>query len=244
MFGRDGGGRRRPPQQKRDALGRAKRGCLLLRACNLVRQTISRLLQGLAAAGERMLSTKAVIAGVPVHVFTLSDSPDRHLLTIVQESLVLLGQISPRHLGRLRSHVRRIRVQNRIDVAGAFEERDSTMILSAEFLMRPDVQPLDVASVLVHETTHARIAAAGIRYTPELTIRIERVCIDQQLTFARLLPEEAGSLLTSRLRDKRDNAESLWSTEAILARQDRALTALDSPKWLRRFLSWLSGRTA
>ncbi|MGH8546916.1 MAG: hypothetical protein ACREX3_25545 [Gammaproteobacteria bacterium] len=54
------------------------------------------------------------------------------------------------------------------------------------------VAPAHVASALVHEATHLRIARFGIPYDPDLRGRIEAICVRAQADFLRkVLPDGA-----------------------------------------------------
>ena len=54
------------------------------------------------------------------------------------------------------------------------------------------------AKVLVHESTHGVVASRGIRYAPELRLRIEKLCVTEENRFLNRLalthPEIAENL--------------------------------------------------
>ena len=60
--------------------------------------------------------------------------------------------------------------------------------LDERFLTSDKTRPDIVASVIVHEATHARLLACGIGYGEDIRARVERVCIARQLAFAAKLP--------------------------------------------------------
>ena len=49
-------------------------------------------------------------------------------------------------------------------------------------------RPELIASVIVHEATHARLMRCGIGYEEELRARVEKVCLRRELAFAAKLP--------------------------------------------------------
>jgi hypothetical protein len=63
------------------------------------------------------------------------------------------------------------------------------------------------ASTLVHEATHGAISGRGIRYSPELRSRIERLCVAEEHRFLDHLAESQPEM-AQRLR--RDFSESDW----------------------------------
>lgn len=93
----------------------------------------------------------------------------------------------------------------RMDVAGGWIwvasagrgewHRDTRLvILDEHYVIDPQTDPREIASTLVHEATHARLHRMGL-VTPERSERIERLCFQRQLAFARRLPLGADELI-------------------------------------------------
>jgi len=75
------------------------------------------------------------------------------------------------------------------------------------------VGSLDLALMIVHEATHARLSRAGFRYLGECRERIERICVAAEIAFAQRVPgseaavEKARALLESEWWNPQNSAE-------------------------------------
>jgi hypothetical protein len=65
----------------------------------------------------------------------------------------------------------------------------------------PSTTSEQIASAIIHETTHARIERHGISYKEELRSRIEAVCVRRELAFAARLPDSGLSQELARKLD-------------------------------------------
>jgi hypothetical protein len=76
----------------------------------------------------------------------------------------------------------------------------------------------------------------GIAYNPRSRVRVERVCIGQELAFLKSLPQSARR---DELIAERDNdyaaAVELWSLAASEKRHRRVATGMGLPGW---FVEW------
>jgi hypothetical protein len=94
-----------------------------------------------------------------------------------------------------------------------------------------------IASTIVHEPTHARLARCGIAYEEKRRVRIESVCIRRQRAFAAKLPrgEEARQDAQERLAAI---SPETYTNHAFAEREDRGavetLRYLGCPEWLIR----------
>ena len=104
----------------------------------------------------------------------------------VGEALAFIGTIDSRRYRRLRADVPRILV---VPVAGAYFSL-ITMTCFLDEACVADRSKAVIASRLVHEATHARLARGGLRYGPRSIERIEALCIREELSFVRLLPRD------------------------------------------------------
>lgn len=100
-----------------------------------------------------------------------------------------------------------------------------------------------IASMLVHEATHARLWRAGVRYEEPLRYRVERACYRQQLNFVRRLPAEAGrdAWVAYQSAELAALSAENYSDAAFLKRRDlarwrhlRDQRARGVPAWLIR----------
>jgi hypothetical protein len=109
--------------------------------------------------------------------------------------------------------------------------------LDERFVLADSTLPEDIAGLIVHEATHARLHRCGIGYEEGLRQRVEEVCVRRELAFANQLPDG---------RRLREFAEQRLATPAALtnvALQERYLEGsievlrhLGYPDWLVRFL--------
>lgn len=87
----------------------------------------------------------------------------------------------------------------------------------------------DLVGTLVHEATHLRLEALGIRYRPALRSRIERLCIREQLEAMRkcqLISEEAAEAVRKAFSGERLSYDS--RADDI----EQSLVANGLPRWL------------
>ncbi|MEZ4588987.1 MAG: hypothetical protein R2909_21660 [Gemmatimonadales bacterium] len=197
--------------------------------------------RGLGASAVRGIwASRTELVGVPIRSFLIEDSRTPMLLDRLRDGLVALRTHGPLYWRWLARHVDHLLVQNHPGVHGAFHAEGPYVLISAEFLGRDTTTPLDVAVLIVHEVTHARIDAAGAEYVPNVAIRVERVCIRHEIAFARSLPDELGAKLLPRIEYRYANADTLWSPTEARRRTEEALAALGSPVWVRRVMRWLS----
>ena len=78
---------------------------------------------------------------------------------------------------------------------GEWHRDTRLVILDKHYVVDPQTDPREIASTLVHEATHARLHRMGLESTPERGERIERLCFQRQLAFARRLPPGADGLI-------------------------------------------------
>lgn len=95
------------------------------------------------------------------------------------------------------------------------------------------VSDVVLASVLVHEAMHLRIAARGIRCEDANQERIERLCVAMQARFLRLTPD-TGEAMAQVLEAKL--AAPWWTPEKHAARMKRLYDDLHFPRWVRKLM--------
>lgn len=93
--------------------------------------------------------------------------------------------------------------------------------------------------MLVHEFTHARIDAWGVKYSGAKRIAVERACVSQEIAFVRDLPAgpERDRLL-EHLATRWKEASEVWSLDAEERRVRAAAKLVGIPQWMMdlRFL--------
>ena len=159
---------------------------------------------------------------------------DRQVIDRVVHALSLIRRHDPIRYRRLLRDLSRIWILV-IPYRGQFQESTSTCQLDQRFVLDEKTPLALIASVSVHEATHARLARVGIDYREELRHRIEQGCIRRQMAFTEMLPgateafDEAKSMLEN-LPDMSDAA----MTEGAFAAEVEAARHVGVPEWLLR----------
>jgi hypothetical protein len=146
----------------------------------------------------------------------------------IERALVLIEKYDERRLTRMRHDIRAIALAKR--GASYFESTVRAVFLDANAFPRASVEA--IAASLIHEATHARLFQAGFRNYATNKERHERICIREELAFARRLPD-AGDLI-QRLETRA--TQPWWNEEGRQARLAAFVDAYGLPNWLYRLL--------
>jgi hypothetical protein len=131
-------------------------------------------------------------------------------------------------------------------MVGQYHPGDRVCELYVGWVQHQDVPPEAVASAIIHEAEHARLLRLGFKYTPELQLRIERMCHRAERIFGKRLPDGAAVITQAEEGMKVDDA--FYDREQRLTRERAALEELaattvlikpvvwfyDARAWLRR----------
>lgn len=157
----------------------------------------------------------------------------------VRRALVLIETTAPHVMRRLRNDVDRILVDGAR--GSAYIRPIRTIRLYGRTLQHFDT--VRAAMTIVHEGTHARIAARGIPYAAGQRGRQERLCVEAEARFVARLP--GGAEIA---RKEMQKLQHRWWCDEALAERDQEerkrlrtllLDRLDDgevPKPLARFL--------
>jgi hypothetical protein len=170
------------------------------------------------------LTTRSEAHGIELRAGLLDAWMEPLFFAKVTRALDLIAERDARRLARIQRDVRVICG----DLAGYSHWYDPLRLM---VLVWPAVFPTrveDVALTIVHEATHARIYRAGIAYDEDARARIEAVCVGQEATFARLLPD--GESLAERELKKLDTP--WWTTSEFQRSQLERARAHEIPEWL------------
>ena len=127
--------------------------------------------------------------------------------------------------------LKRIRITTIFGSAGRFVISTSTCELDERCVLGEYTTTEQVAGVIVHEATHARLHQWGIGYEQELRDRVERVCMRRELAFAAKLPEgESIRRWVEARQERSDYSNAEFSAREIAGARD-ALLRLDAPAW-------------
>jgi hypothetical protein len=139
-------------------------------------------------------------------------------------ALALLRSCDPRRFERMKHGSRRIAIFSTVGSSGEHWTSPWLIVLNSRFVL--ESSPEEIALVLIHEATHARLKKVGIGYDEEIRHRVERVCVNQEKAFAERLgnPEEWLELISRKSLDPQ-----FWSNAAKSARREKAFEDLVMP---------------
>src|SRR5882757_1207548 len=109
----------------------------------------------------------------------------------VESALLLIKQHSPLDYARIIRELERIWVSLSFHGLGEYKHSLKACILDERYVADSATTVEQIASTIVHETTHARLERYGIGYKEELRARIEAICFRRELAFAARLPDSA-----------------------------------------------------
>jgi hypothetical protein len=115
----------------------------------------------------------------------------------LDQALALIAQYVPHRFRRMQRDVRRIVVQ-RFPCRGAFFPAERTILTELTFLVNPSFTPAQIAASIVHEATHARVAASLRGDVVNRRPREERLCREAELEFGLALPDGAAVIERAR----------------------------------------------
>jgi hypothetical protein len=156
------------------------------------------------------------------------------LLDKVDAALLLLTSYDPVRLARIRRDLGCLFIRPAAGNLAEYHRSLRECVLDPEYLAAADTTPALIAGTIVHEATHARLDSLGFGYAPALRARIERLCFEAEIAFARRLPD--GSAVIAMAQRQLAQDPWVWTDEAQRARGIRALAKLGVPRWLLRLL--------
>jgi len=186
------------------------------------------------------LSRRRRIDGLWLGVF--GPKRDDPLLDRVEAALKLIKDHDAVRYRRLLRDFDRIWIRVLPGPRGTFNPRLRTCSLEYRLVGKASVEA--IASTIVHEAAHAQPRLLKFGYPAALQLRIEKICVRQQLAFADRVP--GGKKLRKRLEAAVSLPESAW-TPAVLSKiaADGELAAaryVGLPDWLTRSAR-VAGRT-
>jgi hypothetical protein len=165
----------------------------------------------------------------------------------IEEALLLIKQHSRIHYSGVVRDLARIWVLLLPHRGGRYDESLGACMLDGRYVANATLE--QIASTIVHEATHARLARCGIRYEENLRSRIEAVCIRRELAFVAKLPD--GAELHGKTMRKLEwcSANTEWFSNEQLRERRRqgyidALRYIEAPEWFIRIASRIGAVTA
>jgi hypothetical protein len=105
--------------------------------------------------------------------------------------LLLIKQHSPLQYARILRDLDRIWIFLLPSAAGEYHASTNACVIDKRYFANPNTSVENIASVIVHEATHARLDSCGIQYVEARRTRIEAICCRRELAFAARLPDGA-----------------------------------------------------
>lgn len=163
-------------------------------------------------------------------------------LSRAEQALQLMKRQSPLHYSRVIQNLDRIWVRLVPSADGNYSRRLNACEIDERFILREETTLEGIASVIVHESTHARLERWGIAYDEANRHRIEAICLRRELNFVLGLP--GCDALQEQLRQALDyygNNPEFFSDRNLQQRFEdgnlESLRQLGVPKWLLALLS-------
>ncbi len=140
---------------------------------------------GVPAAPSRVRRT---VRGIDVVLEnTRPDIDDEDVFARMEDVLALVERYAPAKLRRLRHDIAGIDVK-RFACRGAFFGETRRVLTELTFIVNRDFSIAEIASSLLHEGVHARVAAAGVFRTPLSLAKEERLCRTTELWWGQTVP--------------------------------------------------------
>lgn len=129
------------------------------------------------------LSTRTTVHGLSVSVAgKREDAGD--VLRRVAVALDLIDRYAIGGLDTIRNHLKRLLFTEAS--GGDYHHSIRTCRISISYARR--VPPVELAMMIVHEATHARLADEGRKYYGDQRENIERECVAEEIAFAKRIP--------------------------------------------------------
>jgi hypothetical protein len=170
------------------------------------------------------------VQGIKLVVFVRDRGKVSLIRGKITDALCLVQHHSPKNYSRVQSFTPNILIFDAYGNRGIYISDLKLCQVSTDYALLEKTTPLHLASVLVHEATHGFLDSRRITYEEPHRVRIERICIKEQMAFARRSPE-AGDLLTEA-QSLLSIAPEFWKDEAFFERGVEELKKMGAPKWL------------
>jgi hypothetical protein len=125
------------------------------------------------------------------------DIADEDVFARMDEVLAMIERYAPARLRRLRHDIAGIDVK-RFACRGAFFGETRRVLTELTFIVNRDFSIAEIASSLLHEGVHARVAAAGVFRTQLSLAKEERLCRATELWWGETVPDGAKVIERAR----------------------------------------------
>jgi hypothetical protein len=164
--------------------------------------------------------------GLPVRIVnTRPDIDSAQVLARVAQALDLIATYAPRHLRHMQEDLAGI-VVRRFPCRGAFFHQERECLVELTFTVNSRHTLAEIAASIVHEATHARIAARCGTLPNEQRAREERLCRKAELEFGLAIPD--GAVVVERARGALQMADQDVAPVVDWAEATRRVHSADS----------------
>jgi hypothetical protein len=194
--------------------------------------------ESFATKSERFLfriSERRDVRGVKVAVFT-DDDLGAEAFARIQAAFDLLEQHVPVRLGRLRRDADAVFVWGVVGDLANWVRALRLIRLRASWVRHPSTSPVQIASTLVHEATHAYLERLGFSYHEHRRAQIERICVRSELVLLRRIGDEEGVVDAER---RLTTPAEVFSQAAFQQRAEANLKKLGPVGWAFLFFARL-----
>jgi hypothetical protein len=177
------------------------------------------------------IGSKRSVASATISVTPLFPGLKRLAAARLTHALELVQQRDPKRFRRMCADMPRIVVGVPEVGDAAYHPDIELCVVSFELLTRRELTSTQLALLVVHEATHARIERAGIRYVPERRARIERACLRAELAFAERFSGRERDWYVSQYSAKLAAPMPEFSDEGLIEREAAESRQLGVPNW-------------
>ena len=176
-----------------------------------------------------------------------TESKPHPALRRVETALELIKSHDALHYSRIGRNLDRIWVKLIPSAEAHYESSSNACVIDERYALQETMTLERIASIIVHEATHARLEVWGILYHETKRGRIEAICLRRELNFLTKLPDsELMQEQVVRTLEWIATDHHHLSSTSFQEREDRGqvetLRYLNMPNWFVRFVVWLIRR--
>ncbi|MGH6814259.1 MAG: hypothetical protein ACREC6_00985, partial [Hyphomicrobiaceae bacterium] len=156
----------------------------------MVQRIALRFIFSVAVIGLRFFSCVRFVDGVRIAIAVPGNEPPDRMLDRVEEALRLIRRYDPRRFDRLVRDLKGgvvVLPHLGTDSDASFDSSTLACQIVSKLVLS-EVAPEMLATIIVHEATHARLRRYGIGYDERLRFRVEAACFRREIAFAARLP--------------------------------------------------------
>jgi len=153
-------------------------------------------------------------------------------LDCVAAALRSIQQHDPLRYNRLIRDLDHILVLEIEGSVGRFNEIGWLCKLSRKFVFKTSTTPALLASVIVHEATHARLWRIGFGYDEPIREKVERICLRREIAFAAKVPGGIPGQWAEATLEAMPDYSDVAVSKRTISNLDKTLRALGCPEWL------------